>query len=68
MATIYQNLGQNIRKIRKKKGITQEKLTELAKIDPKSVIQIENGKRNLSLKTLKKISFALNLKPFELLQ
>ena len=67
MATIYQKLGQNIKKYRKKIGITQEKLAELARIDPKSIIQIENGKRNPSLKTISKISRSLNVKTQELL-
>ena len=67
MATIYQKLGQKIKIIRKKKNITQEKLGEMAKIDPKSIIQIENGKRNPSLKTISKISRSLNVKTQELL-
>ena len=67
MATIYQKLGDNIQKIRKSKGLTQEKLAELAKIDPKSIIEIENGKRNPSLKTIHKIALALKVKPQELL-
>jgi len=43
MATIYKKLGNNIRKIRKKKGLTQEELAERARIDPKSIIEIEEG-------------------------
>lgn len=60
MAT-YKKLGEKIKKLRKEKGLTQEKLAELAKIDPKSVIQIENGKRNPTLKTINKIVIALKV-------
>ena len=59
MATIYEKVGENIRRFRKKQALTQEKLAELSKIDPKSIIQIENGKRNPTLKTLRRIALAL---------
>lgn len=68
MATIYQKVGENIRNIRKQKGLTQEDLAGLARIDPKSIIQIENGKRNPTLKTLRRIALALKKNPSELLQ
>jgi len=68
MATIYKKVGENIREIRKKQGMSQEKLSELSRIDPKSIIQIENGKRNPTLKTLKKIALALKVDLPTLLQ
>jgi len=68
MGTIYQKVGENIRKFRKKQGLSQGKLAELSKIDPKSIIQIENGKRNPTLKTLRRIALAVKVKPSELLQ
>ncbi len=52
----YSKLGEKIRQLRKERNLTQEKLAELAKIDPKSVIQIESGKRNPTLKTIGKIA------------
>jgi len=67
MATIYKKVGENIRKIRKQKGLTQEELAGLARIDPKSVIQIEGGKRNPTLKTIRKIALALRVEPSKLL-
>ena len=68
MATIYQKVGENIKKLRKKQGLSQEKLAEKSRIDPKSIIQIENGKRNPTLKTLKKITLALKTELLALLQ
>ena len=68
MATIYKKVGENIRKIRKQKGQTQEELAGLARIDPKSIIEIEGGKRNPTLKTIKRISLALKSKLSDLLE
>ncbi len=48
-------------------GITQEELAGRARIDPKSVIEIEGGKRNPTLKTIRKIAFALKVKLKDLL-
>lgn len=61
MATIYQRAGENIRRLRKKSGLTQEELAELARMDPKSIIEIEAGKRNPTLKTISKIARALKV-------
>lgn len=66
MAT-YKKLGEKIRTLRKERGLTQEKLAELAKVDPKSVIEIESGKRNPTLKTLSKISSSLKISVEDLL-
>ncbi len=50
-------LGETIRELRIEKGLTQEKLAELADVDPKTVIQIEGGKRkNPTLNTLSKMA------------
>ncbi|MDD5415925.1 MAG: helix-turn-helix transcriptional regulator [Candidatus Daviesbacteria bacterium] len=50
-------LGEKIRKLRKDKDLTQEKLAELADVDPKTIIEIEHAKRkNPTLKTLNKIA------------
>lgn len=67
MATIYQKFGNKVRKFRKQQKLSQEKLAELARIDPKSIIQIEGGRRNPTLKTIRKIATALKVKPFKLL-
>lgn len=61
MATIYEKIGENIRKLRKRAGFSQEQLATGAKLDLTSVSEIENGTRNPSLKTLYKISLALKV-------
>lgn len=59
MATRYTRLGEKVKKLRKKQDFTQEKLAELANVDPKSIIAIESGKRNPTLRTLNKLAKAL---------
>lgn len=64
----YKRLGEKIRKLRKARDWTQEKLADLANIDPKTVIELEAGKRaNPTLQTLNKLARALKIKLEELL-
>ncbi|MAG59625.1 transcriptional regulator [Candidatus Woesebacteria bacterium] len=67
MAKISQKLRERIRKLRKQRGLTQEALAELARMDPKSVIEIEGGKRNPTLKTVTKVASSLRVKLSQLL-
>lgn len=55
-------LGENIRRLRKKKGLTQEQLGESAQIHYSYVGQVERGEKMPSLKTLQKLAAALNTK------
>ncbi len=66
MNNIKQMLGKRIKEIRKRAGLTQEKLAELAGIETPSLSNIENGKNYPNYETLEKISSALNVRPFEL--
>lgn len=47
-------------------GYTQEKLGELANVNPKYLSDIERGKKNPSANILYKISAALNISPIML--
>ncbi len=64
----YKKYSETIRKLRKQKEWSQEKLAEMAKLDPKSIVQIENAKRNPTLKTLQKIASAFNVPVSKLLE
>lgn len=56
----YKRLGEKIRRLRKDRSWTQEKLAESANVDPKTVIELEAGKRaNPTLQTLNKLARAL---------
>lgn len=61
MATITQKVGEQIRKYRKQKGLTQEKLAELANIDYSYLNLIESGKKNPTVKRLAKIARVLGV-------
>lgn len=66
MATVTEKLGAKIRKLRRKKSLTQEKLAEMARIDYSYLNTIENGKRNPSLQIVAKIARALGVRLNEL--
>jgi transcriptional regulator with XRE-family HTH domain len=67
MANTFIELGNNIRKARKTLGISQEELAYRIKRDTRTVVALENGKRNPTLKTLKNICSALKISSSELL-
>ncbi len=62
MASIYEKLGDNVRRFRKKLNISQEELSAKAKVDLTSVSEIESGLRNPSLKMLGKLAGALSVR------
>ena len=59
-------LGDNIKKIRKAKNITQSQLAELLGMEVKSLSLIETGKGFISAKTLDKLLCILDVTPDEL--
>lgn len=54
-------IGNRISYIRKERGYTQEKLAELAGISIQFLSDIENNKKNMTVKTLKNIADSLNI-------
>lgn len=57
----YALIGERIKKIRKSKKMTQDKLSELSSISPQHLSQIESAKTKLSLPTLINICNALEV-------
>lgn len=55
------SIGRRISGIRKERGYTQEKLAELADISIQFLSDIENDKKNMTVKTLRKIADALHV-------
>jgi transcriptional regulator with XRE-family HTH domain len=51
--------GETIRKIREKKGYSQEQLAEIMKVNRTTISKIESGKFNCSLDYLSKFSWFL---------
>lgn len=58
---VYTILGTNIRKYRLKKGITQEKLSELLEANSKFIGHVERVERFISLKKLIALSKILDV-------
>lgn len=66
MTTIQEKLGKAIIQLRKDKKLSQEAFAYDAGIDRRYMSDIENGKRNISLDIIERISQKLGLKISEL--
>lgn len=58
--------GENVRKYRLEKNISQEKLAELSGLHRTYISSVERGLRSISLKNIEKISIALNIEIYKL--
>ena len=61
-------VGENVRRIRLKKGLTQEQFADLSGFSQQYVSSLENGKRNPTIITLFEIASALGVTHLELLR
>ncbi len=60
-------IATNIKKFRKKKGLSQDKLAKLADVTHTTLVKLESGaNNNPTIKTLKKIANALGVSLDEL--
>ena len=59
MPDIQERFGCNLRKLRGKKGISQERLAELADLHRTYVSGVERGERNISLVNIERLAKAL---------
>ena len=59
-------LGQNVRRRREARELTQEKLAERASLDPTYISGIERGLRNPGIKNVARLAKALGLSTSEL--
>ena len=61
MSDLAKILGQRIRNYRTAKGLSQEKLAELAGCHPTYIGQIERGEKNATIESMEKIATALQI-------
>jgi len=61
-------LGENLKRIRTRKGISQGDIARFLSVDKGYISNIENGKSNPTLSTLSKLAKAINTKTEELLK
>lgn len=66
MADLLKLVGARIRALRKDKGLSQEKLAELAELNASYVGKIERGEKNVTFKSLEKVSASLGISIEEL--
>lgn len=59
--------GRRLREIRLERGLSQEKLGELAGLDRTYISSAERGRRNVTLKAIHKLAEALDVDPGDLL-
>lgn len=67
MALNYISIGQKVKALRKKKGYSQMKLSEMIDRSPTYISYIESGIKSMSLDTLVLLTNALNVTADELL-
>ena len=60
-------VGRNIKAIRCKKGVTQDQLAELAGLNRVHLYRVETGRQSMTLRTLKIIADALDVKMRDLI-
>lgn len=65
---LEQVFGEELRKIREEKGLSQEQLGFESDYHRTYISQLERGEKNTSLKAVFRISQALGVKPSEILK
>ena len=63
---IKQKFGNNLKRLRLEKGLSQEKLALIAEIDRTYIPSIEKGERSVSIVIVEKLAIALNVPITEL--
>ncbi len=61
MTDVRVTLGQRLRELRKKKGMTQEEFAFECDLDKSYIASIEQGHRNVSIVNIEKIASALSM-------
>lgn len=68
MEDIQKRVGENIRRLRKDAGFTQDVFAERAGLNRAHMGEIERGESNITIQTLKIIADALGLKIAEIVK
>lgn len=61
MGTMTQTIGLKLRRIRLKRGYSQEALADRAGLHPTYIGQVERGEKNITVESLSKITTALGI-------
>ena len=61
------DFGENIRRVRLKRGLSQEQLAAMARLHRTAISLIENAERSSTLETVEKLARALKVQPSDLM-
>lgn len=61
-------VGKNVRKIRQKRGLTQEKFSEISGFSQQYLSSLENGRRNPTVVTIYELATALGVSHMDLVR
>ena len=61
-------VGRNVRRLRQKKGLTQEQFAEVSGFSQQYISSLENGRRNPTVVTLYELATALGISHIELVR
>lgn len=61
-------VGRNVRRLRRRRGLTQEQFAELSGFSQQYLSGLEQGKRNPTVITLHELAQALGVKAYELIK
>ena len=61
-------VGRNVRRVRNERGLSQEQFGEVVGWHRTLVGAVERGERNLTLKSVERVSIQMGVDPLELLQ
>jgi transcriptional regulator with XRE-family HTH domain len=61
-------VGRNVKRLRERKGLTQEKFAEISGFSQQYISSLERGRRNPTIITLYELSSALGVKHMDLLR
>jgi transcriptional regulator with XRE-family HTH domain len=66
MMLVMDGLGARLRELRRARALTQEELAQKAGVSPSTIVDIERGKHEPQIRTLRKLAKALETTPDKL--
>ena len=67
-ADVCEALGRNLASLRRKRGLTQEKVQELTGVSQQYLSELEAGRRNPTIRLVQRIATALGVDPADLVR